>query len=282
MKYCDLHIHSRASDGTFTPSQIVERAKNFYMSGIAITDHDSIASVEEAADLTAKYGIDFAPGLEISTHYLDGRMHILGYFIDIHNPELTTLIDKQNEARRGRVVETCKKLTEMGFPTEYEDITKIAGNASIGRPHIAEHLVNIGAVRNLLEAFARYLASGKPAYINKWAPSPKEAIDVIHTAGGLAIAAHPGVTEGMMDKLDELIGWGIDGFEAYYPRHSHEDQEEIIALARKNDLVVTGGSDCHGLRRGDPLLGVFKVRYELMEKLRERWQQKSLPIAASS
>lgn len=282
MKYCDLHIHSTASDGTFTPEQIVERARHYYLSGISVTDHDSIASVEETADLAAKSGIDFAPAIEISTADLDGRMHILGYYLDIHNPGLTELIEKQIQARKDRVVKTCKKLTEMGFPSTYEDISRIAGDASIGRPHIAEHLVNIGAVRNLLEAFVKYLAAGKPAYIYKWAPSPETAIRVIHDAGGIAIAAHPGVTEEMLPKLPKLVEWNVDGFEAYYPRHSHEAQEEIIALARKHDLVITGGSDCHGLRRGDPLLGVFKVRYELMRKLRSRWELMHVHSAASS
>ncbi len=282
MKYCDLHIHSTASDGTFTPKQIVDRARNFHLNGIAVTDHDSIAAVEETADLAHKFGIDFAPAIEISTGDLDGRMHILGYYIDIYNRDLSDLIEKQILARKDRVVKTCKVLNDLGFPATYDDIANIAGDAAIGRPHIAEHLVNIGAVKNLLEAFARYLAGGRPAYIYKWAPTPDVAIDVIHSAGGLAIAAHPGVTEGMLPRLPMLVEMGIDGFEAYYPRHSHEAQEEIVALAEKHDLVVTGGSDCHGIRRGDPLLGVFKTRYEHMVKLRERWEQKSLRPAVSS
>ncbi len=276
MKYCDLHIHSVASDGTFTPKQIVERARNYHLSGIAVADHDSIAAVEETAYLAKRAGIDFAPAIEISTGDLDGRMHILGYYIDIHNTKLAELTEKQILARKDRVVKTCAILTDLGFPSTYEDITKIAGDAAIGRPHIAEHLVNIGAVRNLLEAFHLYLAAGKQAYVHKWAPIPQIAIDVIHDAGGVAIAAHPGVTEGMLPKIPMLVDMGIDGFEAYYPRHSHEAQEEIVALARKHDLVVTGGSDCHGIRRGDPLLGVFKTRYELMVKLRERWECKKL------
>ena len=274
MKYCDLHIHSTASDGTYTPEQIVRRAKNFRLDGIAVTDHDSVAAIDETADIAAKLGIDYAPGLEISTADLDGRMHILGYFIDIGNRALEDLLVKQVQARQGRIVESCKVLTEMGCPCTYEDIEEIANGAAIGRPHIAEFLIQSGAVKNFYEAFSRFLAGGKPAYIPKWAPSPQEAIDTIHAAGGLAIAAHPGITEGMMDKLSNLVKWGIDGFEVYYPRHRHEDMERLIVTAQEHDLIITGGSDCHGLRRGEPLLGIFKVRYELMTNLRKRWEER--------
>ncbi len=272
MKYCDLHIHSCASDGTFTPTEIVERAHNFGLSGIALTDHDTVDGVEEALEAARAKGIDLAPALEISTHYLDGRMHILGYYIDIDNAALGDLLKKQVDARVYRVVETCKVITEMGYPCTYDDIARIANGGALGRPHIADFLINAGLVSNIFEAFSRYLAAGKPAYIPKWAPSPQEAIDTIKGAGGLAIAAHPGVTEGMMVKLPELLQWGIDGLEVYYPRHSQRDQQTLVEFANDNDLIMTGGSDCHGFRRGDPLLGIFKIRYEFMTKLRERWE----------
>ncbi|RKZ28375.1 phosphatase [bacterium] len=268
MKYCDLHIHSSASDGTFTPEQIVERAYNYRLSGIAITDHDSVAAVPSGIRAAEKFGIEYVPAIEISTSDLEGRMHILGYYIDIGYSGLTRLLKKLVESRKTRVQEICNKIESLGYPCAIEDIENIADGASIGRPHVAEYLIDIGAVRDIHEAFDRYLSVGKPAYVRKWAPSPKEAIGVIHDAGGLAVAAHPGITEGMMDKLPYLYRLGIDGLEGYYPRYPQNKQRRIIEFAREHNLVITGGSDCHGFRRGKPLLGIFKVRYELLEKLR--------------
>jgi len=273
MKYCDLHIHSTASDGTFTPEKIARRAKNYRLSGISITDHDTVNAVKEGQVIAERYGLDYIPGLEISTSELEGRMHILGYFIDIENKDLHGLLARLIESREQRVKAIIEKLDALGILCTVEDIERITNGATIGRPHIAEHLVKIGAVDNIWEAFDLYLAAGKPAYVRKWAPSPKEAIEVIHGAGGLAVAAHPGVTDGMMDYIPELVEFGIDGIEAFYPFHKQEDQERARQLAEEYNLVITGGSDCHGTRRGEPLLGVFKVRYECLLKLRERWEE---------
>ena len=274
MKYCDLHIHSTASDGTFTPEQIVERAYNLGLSGIAITDHDTIAAVAEGRAEAEKRGIEYIPALEISSSELEGRMHILGYFIDIDEPLLTSLLAKLIASREKRVSEICEKMGEIGLNCGIEDIEKISNGATIGRPHLAQYLIDNGVVRDIREAFGRYLAVGRPLYVRKWAPSPREAIDTIHHARGLAVLAHPGATPGAMDMLPYMAQLGIDGVEAYYPRQSHEAQQRAIEYAKEFGLAVTGGSDCHGTRRGDPLLGVFKVRFDLLEKLRDAWREK--------
>jgi len=274
MKYCDLHIHSTASDGTYTPTEIAHKAFIKGLSGIAITDHDTTSSIEEGAAACEKYGLDYIPALEISTSDLGGRMHILGYFIDKDNPSLGDLSQRMVESRDNRLTEMCARLTELGYPTKKEDIYRISNGAPIGRPHIAEHLVNIGAVINIWEAFDRFLASGKSAYIPRWAPKPEKAISVIHEAGGLAVAAHPGVTTGMLDKIPELVKLGIDGIEVFYPRHSHENQMRALSYCKKYKLAITGGSDCHGMRRGNPMIGVYKIRYSYMVKLREFWEKK--------
>lgn len=279
MKYCDLHIHSVASDGTFTPEQIVERARIFGLSAIAIADHDSIDSVAQARSCAREFGIDFIDAVELSTSTLEGRLHILGYFIDPFYPPLVELLKKLFISRRVRIEEMCKNLTALGFQSTIEEIEKISNGAAIGRPHLAEHLINIRAVRDIHEAFEKYLSWGRPAYVKKWAPLPAESIAIIHDAGGLAVVAHPGVTPHMMERLPELIEMGADGIEAYYPRHTQEDQQKAIEIAKKHNLLITGGSDCHGTRRGEPLLGIFKVRYELFEKLRDRWSERKAKSA---
>ena len=274
MKYCDLHIHSNASDGTFTSQEIVERAKNFRLSGIAITDHDTVAAVETASALAAKYGIDYVPALEISTSRLNGRMHILGYFIDPKNEELLSLTSEMAKSRVARIEKMCDKLRELGLRCDFDEVRRIAKNASIGRPHLAEHMVNNGIVRDMREAFRVYLADGGKVYITRLSPTPEEAISIIHNAGGLAVAAHPGVTTGAMDAIPQLAEFGIDGIEAYYPGHDHKKTQLALDYAKRFDLVATGGSDCHGTRRGDPLLGIFKVRYDILLNLRKRWEQR--------
>jgi len=274
MKYCDLHIHSNASDGTFTPEEIAHRASVHGLSAIAITDHDTVANIHKGQEAALRYGVEYVPGTEFSTSDLDGRLHMLGYYFDLQDPKLPVFLDKIGNSRKMRVETICSKLTNLGITCTMADIEKIAGKASLGRPHIAEYLINVGIVYNIREAFERYLSFGKPAYVEKWAPTPEEIIDFIHSLNGLAVLAHAGVTTGAMEKIPELIDMGIDGIEAYYPRHKHKDQQKLIEYARANGLAITGGSDCHGVRRGDPLLGVFKVRYRLVEGLRRKWEEK--------
>ncbi|MCK5832939.1 PHP domain-containing protein [bacterium] len=271
MKYCDLHIHSNASDGTFTPEEIVERAWNYGLSGIAISDHDTVAAIDKTRSLCLKKGIEFIPAIEISSSALDGRMHILGYYIDNKNQALLDLTNRMADSRYHRIETMCQKLNEGGIRCDFNEVLRIAAGASIGRPHLAEHMVNKGIVKNVYEAFRYYLAEGGKAYLPKLSPSPEEAINIIHNAGGLAIAAHPGVTGGMIKKLPELVSMGINGFEAYYPGHNHQITSTILNLARSNDLVVSGGSDCHGYRRGTPLMGIFKVNYRVFSLLKDRY-----------
>jgi len=269
LKYCDLHIHSKASDGTFSPAEIVERARNFHLSGIAITDHDTVSAIEETRALCAERGLEFIPAVELSTSALEGRMHILGYYIDTDNVELNGLTEGMSTSRHNRISAMCERLREIGIPCDYDEVRRIADGASIGRPHLAEHMVNIGVVRNVRQAFYEYLAEGGKVYISKKSNPPEQTIETIHRAGGLAIAAHPGVTHGMMDFLPELVDMGIDGFEAYYPGHDHETTSKILSMAKDLGLLVTGGSDCHGMRKGQPMLGIFKVKFDVFEGLRD-------------
>ncbi len=269
-KYVDLHIHSTVSDGSFTPEQIVERAVRYELSAIAITDHDAVAAIDQALPVAEQMGIEYVPGIEISTAWCEGRMHILGYYIDHHSGAIRGLLDKLQQARRDRIYKVCEKLSELGFPVDPEEVFDIAGGAnSVGRPHIAIAMVRHNYVPNLQSAFDKYLAYGKPAYVPRWAPTPQEAIDIIHQAGGIASIAHCPVTEGCMENLPKIIAMGIDAIEVYYPFHQPHQIEHLKKIARDHGLAITGGSDCHGTVRGEPLLGIYKVPYEVLESMKE-------------
>jgi len=276
-KYVDLHTHSTHSDGSWTPAEIVQRAKRYELSAIAITDHDTISAIPEGIAEAAKNGIDYVPGIEISTHWCEGRMHILGYFIDYTSSAIAELTEKIQKARKDRVFNTCARLKEIGIDLPIELVFEIANSAdSIGRPHIANAMVKLGYVPTLQAAFNKYLAFGQPGYVMRWAPSPEDAIDIIHKARGIAVLAHCAVTEGCIGHIDKIRTMGIDGVEVFYPSHKPHQIEFLKKFANDNNLVVTGGSDCHGTVRGEPLLGIYKVPFSIYENLCEYFKQKGM------
>lgn len=267
-RYVDLHIHSTHSDGSWTPSEIVARAARYELAVISITDHDAVSGNQEAKEEAEKYGIEFIPGIEISTKWCEGRLHILGYFIDYGSSEIIAFLRALQDERRKRIFRMCKRLAEINMPVDPELVFQIAGNTeSPGRPHIANAMVKLGYVPTLQSAFDRYLAYGKPAYVSRWSPEPKDAIEVIHKIGGIAVLAHCPVTEGCMKQFDKVLKLGIDGVEVYYPTHKPDETKHLKAVAKRYGLAITGGSDCHGMTRGEPLLGIYKVPYEVYENL---------------
>ncbi|RKZ35167.1 hypothetical protein DRQ33_00325 [bacterium] len=269
-KYVDLHTHSTVSDGSLTPVQIVQRAKKYDLSAISITDHDAIDGTDDALAEAQTLNIDFVPGIEISTAWCQGRMHILGYFIDHKAQSIEQLLKRLQQARKDRVFKICARLKDMGMEVPPELVFKIAGGAnSVGRPHIANAMVKLGFIPRLQTAFDKYLAYGKSAYIPRWAPTPQEAIDTIHRAGGIASIAHCAVTEGCMDNIFDVISMGIDAVEVYYPFHKPHQIELLKKIARDHNLAISGGSDCHGIVRGEPLLGIYKVPICVYESLLE-------------
>ena len=230
-RYIDLHIHSTNSDGSWTPAKIIERAIKYELAAISITDHDTVSGIPEALESIRNTGIDFVPGIEISTKWCHGRMHILGYFIDHNSPYLAELSRKMTLARSERITETCEKLAAIGKPVPIELVLEMAGNSSsIGRPHIANAMVKLGYVPTLQKAFNLYLSYGKPGYVPRWSPEPKEAIDIIHGAGGIAVVAHCGVTEGCVEQLDKVIALGIDGIEVLRQVKKSKPDIEVIIL----------------------------------------------------
>ncbi|MFD2333036.1 PHP domain-containing protein [Cohnella sp. GCM10020058] len=255
MKKADLHTHTTASDGLHKPAENVRMAAEAGLSAIGITDHDTVAGLDEARQAAETYGIEVVPGVEISTAQDGQDIHILGYFSNDRDPVFLSRLASQRRVRDSRNELIVARLNELGVRLTWETVLDAAGrdrgpDETVGRPHIAEALVRIGAVDSLQEAFDRYLAEGKPAYVLPPRIAPAEAIAWIHEAGGAAVVAHPGLY-GADDAVEALLREGVaDGIEAYHSDHTAEDERRYAAMAQRYGVIATGGSDFHGERKG--------------------------------
>lgn len=248
--YLDLHVHTTASDGQYTPTEIISKAKELGLERIAITDHDTVDGIAEAKLAASELQIDFVPGIEISTQDTE-EVHILGLGIDHENMELEETCRVYAESREKRAEKICEYLGTKRIKVLLEDIQKIAGDGVIGRPHFAQYLQEHGYVKSREEAFRKYLDTKEfKKYTDRKKPSPEEAISLIHTAGGKAFLAHPGLLKmGWAEEelfINRLKSVGLDGIEAYYSRHTGPQIERFLELAKKYDLLVSAGSDFHG------------------------------------
>ncbi|MCL4498744.1 MAG: PHP domain-containing protein [Chloroflexi bacterium] len=241
----DLHVHSTASDGTLNPRELVEAASAIGLSAIAICDHDSVEGIDEGLAAGKLLGVEVVPAIEISTIASGWDTHLLGYFIDHKAPTLLGILGRLRESRKARAEKIVNELNRLGVNLALEDVQAEADGGAVGRAHIARALVGTGAVSGLQEAFSKYLAKGRPGYILKDVLEPFEAIELIHSLGGLVSLAHPGVTKSSA-YLDILITHGLDAIEAYHTEHSPGQRAFYAKLARQKGLLVTGGSDCHG------------------------------------
>ena len=239
----DLHIHTSASDGQYGPAEIVAMACSAGLKTIAITDHDSVAGIQEALDAAEGRGLELIPGVEINSESKGRSFHILGYFIDHTDDALVSELAALCDSREWRALRVVEKLATLGAPVRWERVLEIAGGNSIGRPHIAEAMVEQGYVSTVREAFEDYLARGRPGYIQRPRLTREEAIELILSSGGVPVLAHP---LGMLNYIPELMRAGLMGLEAYYSGYSEEDSRLIAAEARRHGLIATGGSDYHG------------------------------------
>ena len=267
-RWIDLHIHTTASDGLLTPVQVVEFAKEAELAAISITDHDTIDGYQAAKKRAEELEIDLIPAVELSTSHKGEDFHILGYLIDYENPEFLKKINSFQEERRIRGEEMVEKLNELGIDLRMETVKNIAGKGSVGRPHLADALLKEEFVHTYEEAFARYLGYHAPAYVPKRCLTPQEGIDLIHLVRGVAVLAHPGTCRSQYAIYD-FLQLGLDGIEAYHSKHDRETTQNYINLANKLGLIYTGGSDCHGRRKGKILIGAVKVPYRCLEMLRK-------------
>jgi 3',5'-nucleoside bisphosphate phosphatase len=263
--FADLHLHTNFSDGTFSPEELVSHASRHDLAAIALTDHDTVEGCARAALACAAANIEFIPGSELTAEQDGNEIHILGYFLDTQNATLLTEIGKFQAVRQNRIREMVARLNELNVPLEADAVFALANCRSPGRPHVARALVKAGLVANLDEAFERFLKKNRPAWVPKAKISALTAIELIHQAGGLAVMAHPGLNRSD-ELIPDLVHAGLDGIECFHTKHSAATSEHYLQIAKKHSLLVTGGSDCHGLSKGKPLIGTVKLDYRHVEK----------------
>jgi predicted metal-dependent phosphoesterase TrpH len=277
MGHVDLHLHTTASDGVLSPSEIVRYAKGKGLQAIAITDHDTIEGCEEGLSEGEKIGFEVIPGIEVSAEHSTGSMHILGFFLDIHHPLLNERLEYLQKARAERNPKMVAKLNQLGIEVTYEEVLRASGGGQVGRPHFAHVLLEKKYVRSFQEAFDRFLKKGAPAYVDKFRFTSKEALHFIHEARGVAVLAHPntlGVNRySELERLIlQLVDEGLQGIEVYYPEHSAVEVAQYKALADRYSLLSTGGTDYHGIEGNELDIGVgrgeMKLPYSIVENMK--------------
>ncbi len=271
----DLHCHTTASDGTFTPRELVEEAARRGLLAIAVTDHDSIDGSDQALARGSQIGVEIVPGLELSTDVDKGEVHILGYFIDCEDSALLSLLKSQRASRRERVQKMLDRLSDLGIQLTMDDVQRFAGDGPLGRPHVARALIHAGKVGSWEEAFVRYIGRHAPAYVRRSRLSPHDAVRAILAAGGVPVMAHPGLS-GQDGMIPSLVDAGLAGIEAVYPDHSEQEQARYMEMARQYGLVVTAGSDCHGPKSSSGVrLGLATCDYGVVRALEARAQART-------
>ena len=255
----DLHIHSIYSDGTATPTQLIELARASQLSGFALTDHDTVEGVPEVLRLGQEHGLKVVSGVEINAHHGDLSVHILGYGFDPEHAQLKAWLAKLQQFRNERNLQILEKLAALGIRLHFEELEQFSHCGQTGRPHIARLLVAKGYVKNTTQAFARYLGRDKAAWCSRFTYSAAESIAIIHQAGGVAVLAHPGIIDLTLRKqpqlIRELTERHLDGLEIHYPRHTKKVTQFFSDLAQQYNLLTTGGSDYHGDQRIKGLAG---------------------------
>ena len=294
----DLHTHTTYSDGTFSPRRLVELAAQVGLSAVAITDHDSIDGVAEAAAAGSELGVEVVAGVEINLFHDQLTVDLLGYFpgeplgaaqpgAELHAPEprggeLRTALIELRQARDERNAQILERLAELGYPVAPEELAAIAGSGAVGRPHIGEAMRRRGYVDSITEAFERFLARGAPAWVDRRRLSLREAVRLVARADGLAVIAHPGIIRTDAAGLARLVGearrCGVDGLECFYPEHDEQTVARCLVLAATNGLVPTGGSDFHGENKPDVRLGQANggrpVPDAVLAGLKARWAER--------
>jgi len=266
----DLHVHTTASDGTWTPEEMVRRAARIGLDAVAVTDHDTVAGVEPALRAARLVGIEVLPGVELNATEGDREIHIIGYLVDLLDPDLVRLLEELRIARCRRLEKMVRRLRAAGVDVTLSRVRELAGRGSPGRPHVARAVVESGHAASISDAFARYLGPGAPGYVERYRVTPRQAINLIKNAGGVAVLAHPGLI-GDENIVFRLARAGLDGIEAYYPEHSPAQRRRLVELAGHLGMVVTGGSDAHGPgSESSAGLGEVTVPYEAVETLKRR------------
>jgi predicted metal-dependent phosphoesterase TrpH len=268
----DLHLHTTASDGSLPPPGLVALALERGLRHIAVTDHDSTEGVDAALRAAQDTPLEVIPGVELNTDTPDGELHILGYFLDHHDPEFAERLSRQRASRMGRGEGMVRRLRDLGLDVSWGRVQAIAGEGgAVGRPHVARALVEGGYVASIKEAFDRYIGNDGPAYVARAKLEPAEAVTIVRRAGGLPVLAHPADIPELGSFLPGLIAAGLVGLECYYGVYPPQTVEPLVAAARDFGLVPTGGSDFHGLDVQPQFdLGATPVPAAVVDELRAR------------
>lgn len=267
----DFHLHTRASDGKLSPEEVVLKAHQAGLDLIAITDHDTVAGIAPALAAARRFpGLRVIPGVEMGTDIPVPEVHILGYFIDYTAPAFAAALEDQRRSRVERAREMLARLEKLGVRLSWERVQQLSQGESVGRPHIAQALLEKGYVSSLREAFARYIGKGGPAYVERRKLIPEQAVSLIHQAGGgLAVLAHPAEIEFLSQLLPGLVAAGLVGLEAYYNSYPPDTVRTLLRVAEKYHLLPLGGSDYHGLGANDAPIGSVDIPEEAVERFLE-------------
>lgn len=266
----DLHVHTKFSDGMFTPEEVIDICEKDGVNVVSITDHDNVNGIEHAQRAAEGKDIEVIPGVEINTVYEGKEYHILGYYMNIEDEFFSEIIETQQKARHDQAEQVIKKLINVAkIPLTIDDVySQIIEGGCVGRPHIARAIYQKGGAKNIQEAYIKYINDRAPTYVNRETVTPHEAVEAIYEAGGVAVLAHPKEMEGVEEFLKELMNYGLRGVEAYHKGHSAALIEYHSCIAEKLGLIVTGGSDCHGPRGS--------IQYTLGKNLVPEWVYKEL------
>lgn len=267
----DLHTHSRASDGEFTPAEVAERARAAGIGVWALCDHDTVAGLPEARAAAEQAGIRLVPGIELSVFLEKKEIHLLGHFVDPAHRSLQVFEDFLADHRRARMRQIVARLAPLGVQISEASIERFSGGKTLGRPHVARAIVEAGAVATVKEAFERFLGEGKPAFVSRYRLEVEEAIKLVRGAGGTATVAHPGVSKLERHELVRLKAAGVDGLEVLHADHVPSLREKFLRIAEELDLVPTAGSDYHGVTVSpDRKLGQVTMAAEELARLEAR------------
>jgi hypothetical protein len=266
----DLHTHTTASDGTYTPRELVAEAASRGVRVLAVTDHDSTEGLAEALEeAERRRPLEIISGIEINCDVEGAEIHILGYLMDWRAPWFQDFCREQRRERRARVHRIVERLAALGMPLEADEVFAIVKEGSAGRPHVAQVMVARGYVKTVREAFDKYLGAGKPGHVQRKKLTPEDAVRLIRKAGGVPVLAHPGLAD--RDALiPGLIAAGLMGIECYYTEHSAGQRAAYLQLCKDHDLVATGGSDFHGPKVRAATLGSPAVPMSAVEALRAK------------
>jgi hypothetical protein len=278
--FADLHLHTLFSDGTFTPEELAREGARHGLVAMALTDHDTVEGCARMARACQDLEIEFICGSELTAEMDGAELHLIGYFMDCQNPLLQSELHKFQAARQSRVHEMVARLNAVNISLRAETVFALANCRSPGRPHVGRALVQEGFCASLDEAFERFLKKNRPAWVPKHRISALDAIALIGQAGGLAVMAHPGLNRS--DQIiPALVERGLEGIECFHTKHTAAMSEHYLKIAARFNLLVTGGSDCHGYSKGKPLIGGVKLPAVHLDKLRQAAKAKQRPRAAA-